>query len=144
MNVFATTPSERQLGLGLLVLRLALGTVFLVHGGQKLFSMGMAGTTEMLSRMGAPAAALTGPLLAIVEPLAGAALVLGLLTRLAGLAIAIDMLGAILIFHRLHGFFIPMGIEFVMMLCASGLALAALGAGPFSVDHALASRRTTT
>ena len=141
MNVFATTPSQRQLGIGLLILRLALGAVFLAHGGQKLFMIGMSGTAGMLSQMGIPRAAVAGPLLAIVEPLAGAALVLGLLTRLAGLAIAIDMLGAILFFHRHHGFFIPRGIEFVMMLCATGVALAALGAGPFSIDHTLARRR---
>jgi len=30
-----------------------------------------------------------------------------------------------------------------MMLCASGLALAALGAGPYSVDHAVSARRTS-
>ena len=141
MNVFATTPSQRQLALGLLVLRLALGVVFLAHGEQKLFMFGMARTAGMLSQMGIPGAAVVGPVLAIVEPVAGAALVLGLLTRLAAMAVAIDMLGAILLYHRHNGFFIPRGIEFVMMLCAAGTALAALGAGPFSVDHALARRR---
>ena len=141
MNVFSTTPSERQLGIGLLVLRIALGLVFIVHGGQKLFVAGFGGTTQMLSQMNIPAAGLLGPLLAIVEPLAGAALVLGLLTRVAALAVAVDMLSAILLFHRLHGFFVPMGIEFPMMLSAAGLTLAALGAGPLSVDHALARRR---
>jgi putative oxidoreductase len=143
MNVFATFPSQRQLGVGLLILRLALGLVFLVHGGQKLFMMGMGRTAGMLSQMGVPGASLLGPLLAIAEPLAGVALVIGLLTRVAGLGVAIDMLGAILFFHRLHGFFVPMGIEFPMMLCASGLALAALGAGPFSVDHAVSGRRNS-
>ena len=141
MNVFSTTPSERQLGIGLLVLRIVLGLVFIVHGGQKLFVAGFGGTTQMLSQMNIPAAGLLGPLLAIVEPLAGAALVLGLLTRVAALAVAVDMLSAILLFHRLHGFFVPMGIEFPMMLSAAGLTLAALGAGPLSVDHALARRR---
>jgi len=140
MNVFAT-PSPRQLGFGLLILRLALGLVFLAHGGQKLFLMGMSGTGEMLGRMGIPGASLIGPVLAIVEPLAGAAIVLGLLTRVAAFAVAMDMLGAILLFNRLHGFFVPMGIEFPMILCASGVALAAIGAGPFSVDHSLARRR---
>ena len=141
MNVFSTTPSERQLGIGLLVLRIVLGLVFIVHGGQKLFVAGFGGTTQMLSQMNIPAAGLLGPLLAIVEPLAGAALVLGLLTRVAALAVAVDMLSAILLFHRLHGFFVPMGIEFPMMLSAAGFTLAALGAGPLSVDHALARRR---
>jgi len=141
MNVFATTPSARQLGLGLLILRLALGLVFIVHGGQKLFVAGLAGTAQMLSQMSVPGASVIGPVLAIVEPLAGVAIVLGLLTRVASFAVAMDMLGAILLFHRLHGFFVPMGIEFPMMLSASGLALAALGAGSFSIDHALARRR---
>jgi putative oxidoreductase len=143
MNVFATTPTQRQLGIALLVLRLALGLVFLVHGGQKLFVAGFAGTTSMLAQMQIPAPAVIGPALAIVEPLAGAAIVLGLLTRVAGLAVAIDMLGAILTFHRFHGFFVPMGIEFPMMLCVGGVVLATLGAGSFSVDHSLAKRRST-
>jgi putative oxidoreductase len=140
MDVFATTPTQRQLGFGLLVLRLALGLVFLVHGGQKLFVGGFSGTAEMLGQMQIPAAGIIGPALAIVEPLAGVAIVLGLLTRVAGLAVAIDMFGAILTFHRLHGFFVPIGIEFPMMLCAGGLVLTALGAGPFSIDHQLAKR----
>jgi putative oxidoreductase len=144
MYVFSATPTQRRLGLGLLVLRLALGAVFLVHGGQKLFQMGPGGTADMLGQMGIPGASVIGPLLSIVEPLAGAGVLLGLLTRLAGLAIAIDMLGAILTFHIHHGFFVPMGVEFVMMNCAAGLALAALGAGPYSVDHTIAQRRGTT
>ena len=95
----------------------------------------------MLSNMGVPGANVIGPLLAIVEPLAGVGIVLGVLTRLAGLAVAVDMICAILLFHRLHGFFVPMGVEFPMMLAAGGLTLAALGAGPLSVDHSIAGRR---
>jgi putative oxidoreductase len=142
MNVFSTTPTQRQLGLGLLILRLALGAVFIIHGGQKLFMMGPSGTAGMLMQMGVPAASVIGPILALLEPLAGVGVLLGLLTRLSGLAIACDMLGAILTFHIKHGFFVPMGIEFVMMNCAAGLALAALGAGPFSIDHAIDQRRS--
>jgi putative oxidoreductase len=144
MNLFATTPSQRQLGFGLLVLRLALGAVFIVHGGQKLFMMGPSGTAGMLANMGVPAASMFGPLLSVVEPLAGVGVLLGLLTRLSGLAIAIDMLCAILFVHIQNGFFVPMGVEFVMMNCAAGLALAALGAGPLSIDQVIAERRTRT
>lgn len=144
MNLFATTPTGRQLGLGLLVLRLALGVVFIVHGAQKLFVLGMGGTAEMLARMDIPAASLVGPLLAVVEPLAGVAILLGLLTRLAALAVALDMLGAILLFHLPNGFFVPMGVEFPMMLFAAGLALAVLGPGPFSIDHTIDRRRAAT
>jgi len=144
MNLFSTTPTQRQLAFGLLVLRIALGAVFIIHGGQKLFMMGPSGTGGMLTQMGVPGAGAIGPILSFVEPLAGVGVLLGLLTRLAGLAIACDMLGAILTFHIHHGFFVPMGIEFVMMNCASGLALAALGAGPFSIDHAIHQRRSQT
>ena len=141
MNVFSTTPTERQLGIGLAVLRLALGLVFIVHGGQKLFGLGFQGTTNMLAQMGIPGAGLLGPLLAVVEPVAGVAIVLGFLTRIAAFAVAVDMICAILLFHRMHGFFVPMGIEFPMMLSAAGITLVALGAGPLSVDGALARRR---
>jgi len=144
MNLFSTTPSQRQLGLGLLVLRLALGLVFIVRGGQKLFIMGPSGTGGMLTQMGVPGATLIGPALSVVEPLAGVAVALGLLTRLGALAIAIDMLGAISTFHIKNGFFVPMGVEFVMMNCASALALLALGAGPLSVDNVIAKRRGQT
>lgn len=143
MNVLSTTPSARQLGVGLLVLRLALGAVFLVHGGQKLFVMGPSGSGGMLVQMGVPAGSLIGAALAFVEPLAGACVVLGLFTRVAGLAIAVDMLGAIATFHIHHGFFVPIGVEFVMMNCAAGLALAALGGGSYSVDAVIAQRRST-
>jgi putative oxidoreductase len=142
MNLFSTTPTQRQLSIGLLVLRIALAAVFIANGGQKLFMAGFGGTAKMLGNMGIPAPAIVGPLLAIVEPVAGVCLLLGLFTRLAGLAIAIDMFSAIMLFHRHNGFFIPMGIEFVMMNCAAGFALAALGGGQFSIDHLLARRRT--
>ena len=142
MNLLSTTPTQRQLAIGLLVLRIALASVFIAHGGQKLFMAGFGGTTKMLANMGIPAAGVVGPLLAIVEPLAGVCVLLGLFTRVAGLAIAIDMFSAIMLFHRHNGFFIPMGIEFVMMNCAAAFALAALGAGQFSIDQALARRRT--
>ena len=141
MSLFSTTPSQRQLGLGLLVLRLALGAVFIVHGGQKLFMLGPSGTGGMLVKMGIPAANLIGPVLSVVEPLAGIGVLLGLVTRLSGVAIAIDMLGAIVTFHIHNGFFVPIGVEFVMMNCAAGLTLAILGAGRYSVDHVIEQRR---
>ena len=99
---------------------------------------------RQLGQMGIPGAQLFGPLLAVVEPLAGLAVIFGLLTRLAAFALAADMLGAILLFHSKHGFFVPMGVEFPMMLCASALTLLALGAGPFCVDHTIDQRRSRT
>ena len=117
-----------RIDLGLLVLRVVLGTVFLAHGAQKLFVFGFDGVT--------------GPLVALVEFFGGLALIVGLLSRLAGVGLAATMLGAILLVHLPAGFFAPKGVEFVLTLMAGALAIAATGAGRFSLDHALASRRT--
>ena len=50
--------------------------------------------------------------------------------------LAVDMLVAMLTVHRRGGFFAPGGIELVLTLIGACLALAGLGAGPWSVDGA--------
>lgn len=142
MSPFAT-PSRRQVDLGLLVLRVVLGIVFVVHGGQKLFVFGFEGVTGAFAGMGIPMAGLVGPATALVEFFGGLALIAGLLTRLAGLGLAIVMLGAILIAHLPAGFFAPNGYEFTLTLMAASLALMFAGAGELSVDAVLARRSGT-
>jgi putative oxidoreductase len=51
------------------------------------------------------------------------------------------MLGAILLVHAAGGFFLPKGLEFVLMLFAAALALLFAGPGALSIDGVLASRR---
>ena len=51
------------------------------------------------------------------------------------------MTTAIALFHSKHGFFVPMGIEFVTLLLASSLAIAIGGAGAFSVDEMTGRKR---
>jgi putative oxidoreductase len=131
-----------RIDLGLLVLRVVLGTVFLAHGAQKLFVFGFDGVTGAFTQMGAPLPGVTGPLVALVEFFGGLALIVGLLSRLAGVGLAATMLGAILLVHLPAGFFAPKGVEFVLTLMAGALAIAATGAGRYSLDHALGARRT--
>ena len=88
--------------LGLLILRLALGTVMIAHGYQKVFG-GMPQFMGMLSHMGIPA--WMGYLTAAAEFGGGILLVVGFLTRLAALAIFIDMLVAISKVHLHNGLF---------------------------------------
>lgn len=120
--------------LALLVLRVALGAIFIAHGGQKLFWSGIAGTTEAFVGMGVFLPELTAPAVTIVEFFGGLALVAGLFTRLAAASLAVVMLGAIVMVHLPAGFFLPNGIEFALMNFAAAVALSLLGAGTYSVD----------
>jgi putative oxidoreductase len=133
--------SDSRLDAGLALLRIIAGSVFLAHGAQKLFVFGLAGVTGAFTQMGAPLPAITGPLVACLEFFGGIALIIGLLTRLVGLGLSMDMLGAIFIVHLAGGFFVPKGVEFVLMLFAAGATLALTGGGAYSVDAALARRR---
>lgn len=136
-----STNFSRRVDTGLFILRIVVGVIFLVHGGQKLFVFGFAGVSGAFGQMGIPVPGITGPLTALVEFLAGGALVIGLLTRLAALGLAIDMLGAILLVHMKNGFFNPMGYEYPLTLLAANVAIAIAGAGYYSTDRVIAERR---
>lgn len=127
---------------GLTILRVVTGVIFVAHGAQKIFVYGFAGVSGAFQGMGIPFPGITGPLTGLVELFAGLALVVGLLTRLAGFGLAITMLGAIAFVHLAAGFFAPTGFEFPLALLAATSALAFTGAGRFSLDGLIASRRS--
>jgi putative oxidoreductase len=123
-------------GWGLLALRLVVGLVFVVHGSQKLFGFGLAGTAGFLASLGIPLPTIAAVGVIAVELLGGLALLLGAGTRIAAGLLAADMLVAMLTVHLRRGFFVPDGVEFVLTLFGACLALAGLGAGPWSLDAA--------
>ncbi len=119
------------------LLRAALAGVFLFHGLQKFFVMGVDGFAGM---MGLPLAAAT--LVALAEVLAGAGILAGatvrgrlgdLATRLSGLAIAPVLIGAIAMVHWGRWSFTPSeshpmgGMEFQVVLLLIGLYFAIRG-----------------
>ena len=119
----------------LLVARLLLGSVFIAHGWQKLFTNGMAATTAGFEGMGVPLPAVSAWAAALIELAGGAALLLGAGTAVAGLLLVADMLGAYLLVHAGNGVFVDAGgFELVAALGAGALTLAAVGRGRFSVD----------
>jgi putative oxidoreductase len=128
--------------LGLTVLRIITGLVFAAHGFQKLFIWGVDGVAAGFGQMGIPVAGITGPLVGVVELIGGVALMIGLFTRPVAAALAVVMIGAILFVHLPAGFFLPNGVEFVLTLLGSAVALVLSGAGAYSLDARLASRAT--
>ena len=143
MTTTALPVTTHRADAGLTILRLATGAIFAAHGAQKLFVYGFAGVTGAFGEMGIPMPGITGPATGLVEFFGGLALVVGLLTRLAGFGLAVTMLGAISLVHIGGGFFAPNGVEFPLALLAAASALAFTGAGRYSVDALIARRRAT-
>ena len=127
--------------LGLLLFRLALGTVMLAHGWNHVFGGGkITGTARWFESLGMRPGWLHAWTASLTELGAGVLLVLGLLTPLAGAAVVGVLTVAWVTNHRKNGFFIfrpGEGYEYVMTLVACGLLLCATGGGRLSLDHAL-------
>lgn len=137
--LFSSSP--RQQGIGLAIVRIITGIIFIAHGYQKLFVFGLAGVTEGFTKMGVLLPSVSAPLVTMLEFFGGIGLVIGLLTRLIALGLAIDMLGAIFLVHLANGFFLPTGYEFALMLMVASLALFLGGPGRLSIDEMIANRR---
>lgn len=120
---------------GLVPLRVVVGIVFLLHGGQKFFVFGLGGTADIMSKLGIPFASLVAGVVIAAELLGGLAILFGVVTRWAGLVLAIEMVVAILVARINGGFFAPYGFEFELTLLGACLTLAALGSGGVSLDR---------
>lgn len=133
----------------LTVLRVVLAVVFFPHGAQKLLGLfrggGLHGTLALFARMGLPT--FLGWLVIATEFFGPLGLLFGFLTRIAALAIGVDMLMAVLLVHIHMGFFMNWtgrqkgeGFEFHLLAIAIAIALLIGGAGAFSVDRLVARR----
>ena len=129
--------------LGLLVLRIVVGLLFMGHGAQKLFGMfgghGLAGTAGFFEqglglRPGKVHAAGAGA----AEFFGGLLLVLGLFTPFAAAALIGTMAVAIITVHWAKGVWSTEGgYEYNAVLIAIAFMLAAVGPGNWALDHEL-------
>jgi putative oxidoreductase len=138
--LFATEPA-----FSLFILRVVLGIIFFAHGAQKVLGWygghGLKGTVEFMASMGLPAP--IAYMVCFFEFLGGIGLIVGFLTRLAALAIAVVMVGAIATVHWKNGFFMNWeltpgkghGIEANLAFLAMALAILLDGAGALSIDQ---------
>ncbi len=112
--------------LGLIFLRIAVGVPFLVHGIMKL--QNIDGTAGFFSSMGFPA--FFAWLVALIETIGGAFILLGLFTQVSATLLAIIMLVAI-VKAKASKWYLGAELEFILLFAS--LALASVGPGRFAV-----------
>lgn len=129
------------------IVRIVLGVVFFAHGAQKALGWfggaGLRNTIQVFrEQLRIPTAF---ALLAVAaEFLGGLGLIVGLLSRVAALGIAVIMLVALLTVHWKFGFFMNwygdqkgQGIEYHILVLVLAMAVMIKGGGPSSLDQVL-------
>src|SRR5512141_762400 len=130
----------------LLPLRLIVGYGFMAHGYAKL-TRGPEHFGQLLQQIGVPMPAATAWIVTLLELFGGLAIVLGIFVTVVSIPLIVSMLVAMLTVQLRYGFssvntigltpsgplFGPPGYEINLLYIASLLALALLGAGPWSV-----------
>jgi len=123
----------------LLFVRVVLGVVFIMHGYQK-WTIWSGIPQGMPSWLG-----VLFQVLSILEPLAGLAILVGIITEWAALALAIVMVGAIV--FKIGMLQMPFsagnatGWEFDLSLLALAVSLVASGGGPLSLDAKMMTKK---
>ena len=127
--------------LGILTMRIFIGTCFVVHG---LGKAGLVGTGDMkgfvgwLESMNVPFAPIQARIAMISEIVGGTAIAVGALTRPACFLLIVTMIIASRLGHKDAGYLItnePPGAEYTVNLAAICLVIALLGPGFYSLDR---------
>lgn len=134
-----SVPTVDQLNFGLLLLRLVVGPVFAFHGYAKIFRGGrLDGTAGWFDGMGMRPGRVHARAAAFGEIATGVCITLGFLTPFAGMGLVGLMAVAVWTVHKGSGLLVTKnGWEYNLVLGAIGVTLATIGAGQWSVDHAL-------
>lgn len=124
--------------LALFLLRLVSGLVVGAHGVQRL--MHLTATKEFFGRSVLPRPDLFALGFSIAEVAVGVLLVLGLLTRVAGLLLAVLAIGMLAVFvwgkvNPFEGHTVGFNGELELLLAGLGLAFLLLGGGGWAVDN---------
>lgn len=130
--------------LGLLVLRVVVGSVVAMHGFMKLGWVGkggsVAGTGGWFQSIGLRPGIFWALVAVLAEAGGGVLMVLGLGGPIGPGLVAADLLVVTIVAHWPQGFWVmggKTGWEFTLPLSAAGLAVALIGNGAWSLDAAL-------
>ena len=119
---------------GVALLRLTYGTIFVVHGWEKV-SDGVAQMTPMVAKLGFPQPHFFAWCAALAELLGGLSVGLGIFGRAGALFIALNMTVAVFMVHFSHGLTGQGGFEYPLTLLAVSLLFVLGGTGPLSLDR---------
>lgn len=124
--------------LGLTILRVVLGVIFIAHGLPKLTG-GIEGTAEFFGMLGIPAPLVAAWFIALLETLGGLMLLIGFVVTPVSLLLVAHMLAGIILFHAPNGFYVigpgHDGVEFNLVLIAALLAMVFCGPGLAAIDN---------
>ena len=128
-----------------LAIRLALGSIFIAHGAQKLFGWwggyGLEATGQWMTTIGLVPGFLMALAAGGIEFFGGIAIVIGFCTRPVAILASILMVVALFSVHFTNGFFMnDNGYEFALSLLAISLSLGLSGSGRFSADALIRAR----
>nr|WP_295974761.1 DoxX family protein [uncultured Bacillus sp.] len=131
-----------MMDLGLLIIRLVIGILFIGHGAQKLFGWfgghGLQGTGGWFESIGMKPGVTMAIFAGSAELIGGILFALGLLTPLAALMIAGTMLMAIVKVHGANGLWVTSnGYEYNLTLIAVAVGVALIGPGQYAIDALL-------
>ena len=139
MRVLFPTWGRNLTGVAPLLVRVITGIIMTIHGWQKLTQIGPANFgRQALANLGVPLPVFMGYVVTLTEVLGGLLLIIGLLSRLAALALAIEMVFTILLVKTHVGFISSSGgagAEFDLALMAGFVAILLMGPGRLSLDH---------
>lgn len=127
---------------GAALLRITMGTWFLVHIAFRFLVFGWPATAAWFQSVGIPE--ILGAFVTLVETVGGIALVLGVATRVSSLALLVIMLGTIVSYHGANGFLFTNpkgGWEYPALWAVALLAQALIGPGHFAIDTVLQGYR---
>ena len=128
-----------MISIGLLIIRLVVGVLFIGHGAQKLFGSfggyGLKGTGGWFESIGMKPGVTMALFAGLAELIGGILFVLGFLTPLAGAIIAGTMVMAIVKVHGPNGLWATSnGYEYNLTLLAVAIGIALIGPGQYAVD----------
>jgi len=128
-----------MINIGLLLIRLVIGVLFVGHGAQKLFGWfggyGLKGTGGWFESIGMKPGVTMALFAGLTELIGGILFALGLLTSLAGILIAGTMVMAIVKVHGPNGLWSTSnGYEYNLTLLAVAIGIALIGPGQYALD----------